>query len=175
MPSSIDGAIKFLETQWSSINDNKLKGIKAEVDFRDYLENKNVHYIPGGWILSPGKNTNVEIPCQEKICLLPIEIDFSWVNSGQGNNNITPALISAYNYFRQVGVITYFVVPESIDENSFKLPSKRQGTTKAIYPRPYSLLFKTILPNGQLEDVNISDVMINFPNSMKQIYYEYLI
>lgn len=164
MPSSIDGAIRFLETQWSSINENKLKGIKAEVDFRGYLKKKKVHYIPGGWILSPGKNTHVEIPSKEKICLLPIEIGFSWVSTGQGGNNITPALMSAYNYFRQVGVTTYFVVPEPIDEVGFKLPSKKQGATRAMYPRSYNLLFKKISSNGQFEDVNMSDVMKNFPH-----------
>ena len=37
MPGSLAQALEFLETQWSSINDNKIKGSEAEIRFRHYL------------------------------------------------------------------------------------------------------------------------------------------
>ena len=37
MASNINQAINFLETQWSSINENKAKGVLAEIRFIDYL------------------------------------------------------------------------------------------------------------------------------------------
>ncbi len=164
MPGSIEEAIKFLETQWSSINENKIKGIKAEVDFKRYLEVNNTHYIPGGWILTPGNSTLTDIPGLKKIALLPIGLDFRWSGgTGNSNNAVTPAQISAYNYFRQVGVSAYFLEPDPVDENNFELPSKSNGKTKANYPRTYKLHFKTMSPNGRLETVDLSDVMSNFP------------
>ena len=54
MPGNMNDAIKFLETQWSNINANKLKGIEAEVRFRTWLTQNNVHYISGGWVISSG-------------------------------------------------------------------------------------------------------------------------
>ncbi|MEI8602318.1 hypothetical protein P4S55_16465 [Shewanella sp. PP-Sp27a-2] len=162
MPATKDDAIRFLETQWSSINDNKTKGIKAETEFRQYLEKNRIHFIPGGWILTPGKNTKVEIPSHHKICLLPMESDFSWARSGR-TTNVTPALMSAYNYFRHVGLTTYFVEARDVDESKFNHPTKSEGASRAVYPRPYDLIFKTISPNGEFDEVNFQDVFLNFP------------
>ncbi|WP_323753427.1 hypothetical protein [Marinobacter sp.] len=162
MPINKADAIQFLETQWSSINDNKVKGIKAEVEFVEYLENNNVHYIPGGWIMMPGKNSKIDIPTSNKICLIPVCANFSWSGSGQ-KSSISPALMSAYNYFQQVGVTTYIVEPSEFNESSFQLPKKRTGNTKAQYPRSYQLDFKTISPRGSFESVRYSEIFNKFP------------
>lgn len=163
MPANKEDAIRFLETQWSSINENKIKGIKAETEFRQYLEANNIHFIPGGWILIPGKNTNVVIPSQHKICLLPMEADFSWAPS-ERTTTVTPALMSAYNYFRQVGITAYIVVSRDVDESQFINPEKRKGSQRAVYPRPYEMIFQSISPGGEFNEVNFQDVFSNFPN-----------
>ncbi|OFC71381.1 hypothetical protein [Alteromonas confluentis] len=162
MPQTKQDALSFLETQWSSINDNKIKGIKAEAEFRQYLEDNEIHYIPGGWILTPGKNTNVKIPSEHKICLLPMEKGFSW-SKKNAHLFISPALISAYNYFRQVGVKTFFVEPTNVDETAFSVPKKSTGTKRAVYPRPYDLRFNTISPSGGLAKVDYAEVFSSFP------------
>jgi hypothetical protein len=64
MPRDLDHAIQFLETQWSSINLNKIKGINAEIRFEAYLNSPAItplfdYIIPGRWILSPGRNTTL--------------------------------------------------------------------------------------------------------------------
>lgn len=167
MPKSIDQAISFLETQWSSINENKIKGIVSEVRFQKLLYDRGLHYIPGGWILEPGKNTEAEIPALRKICLIPKEWRFSWQASDQSNRNAnpTPAEISAYNYFRDVGVTTYILLPKDIREDAFELPvpKKLSPTDRAIYPRSYKLDFNTINPRGHLESVPFAKVMEFFP------------
>ena len=162
MPKNTDIAIRFLETQWSGINDNKVKGIIAETEFRNYLIKNQIHHIPGGWILTPGKNTNAVIPSLHKICLIPIEASFSW-NNCKDSNTLTPAQMSAYNFFRQVGVTTYFVYANKIDESQFQLPTKSNGKLKATYPRPYKLLFKSMDHNGQFVDTNFETMMQKFP------------
>ena len=162
MPADIETAIHFLETQWSSINENKIKGIIAETGFRNYLRQNNIHFIPGGWILAPGKNINVEIPGLHKICLLPMITGFSWYQN-EFANSVTPAQIAAYTYFRQVGVKTYFVFPEDINEGEFTLPTKRRGNIRANYPKSYNLQFKSIAPNGNFTIVPFDDVMSDFP------------
>lgn len=162
MPGNRDDAIRFLETQWSSINENKVKGIKAETEFTQYLESNNVHYISGGWILIPGKKTEVDIPSHHKICLLPVGAGFSWAPS-EKDSTATPALISAYNYFRQVGVTTYIVEPREIDETKFSLPVKSKGSQRAVYPRPYDLIFKKFSSNGKFIEVDFEKVFSNFP------------
>jgi len=162
MPSNRNDAISFLETQWSGINDNKIKGIKAEIEFRRYLEENEVHFIPGGWLLIPGKNTKVSIPGEHKICLLPMEQDFSWALSDR-NHDVTPALVSAYNYFRQVGVETYIVEPRNIDESMFSIPAKSVGSKIATYPRPYELVFKIISSAGNFREIDFKEVFRNFP------------
>jgi len=42
MPSSSSLAINFLETQWSHINANKLKGIAAELRFESHLNTPGI-------------------------------------------------------------------------------------------------------------------------------------
>ncbi len=164
MPRTREEAINFLETQWSSINDNKLKGIHAEISFKSYLHENNVHYLPGGWILIPGKNVIAEIPPHEKICLLPVEYDFTWCGNTEAlfETNVTPAQVSAYNYFRQLGVTTYFLFPNEINQDNFILPTKSEGTRRANYPKSYDLSFKTISPTGDFIEVPFTTVMSQF-------------
>jgi hypothetical protein len=163
MPATKEQAIHFLETQWSSINDNKLKGIYAEIQFKRFLLENNVHFLPGGWILAPGKNTKVTVPGLYKICLIPVEHNFSWATPSGVNQLIgqSPAAISAYNYFRQLGVTTYFLFPDNIDESNFILPSRSERGRSAHYPKPYNLKFKTINPRGEYDSREFQDVMAN--------------
>lgn len=163
MPKDRQQALAFLETQWSSINDNKVKGIEAELRFKEYLKTENLHHVPGGWILTPGNFKLSPVPAVEKICLLPKRHHFSWEDSPGVINTYTPAEIAAYNYFRQVGVRTYFVHPTNVVESGFETPTKSNGSTKAKYPRSYKLDLCAISPKGLPQIVSEEDVFRNFP------------
>ncbi|HEY3372389.1 MAG TPA: hypothetical protein VGK10_16155 [Prolixibacteraceae bacterium] len=162
MPRNLEHALQFLETQWSSINQNKLKGINAENRFDSYLNSAAIrplfdYIIPGGWIISPGKNININPTTIGRIAILPISKPFSWT---QGSR-IFPftAQVLAESYFRQVGITTYFVYYETQGnvqvENAFVIPSK--GT----YPISYPLEFFRIGGNG-LAPVTLAEVTRNF-------------
>jgi hypothetical protein len=97
MPSNMNDAIKFLETQWSNINANKLKGIEAEVRFRTWLTQNNVHYTSGGWVISSGENTNSKIPSIDKICLLPLSYHFSWQSPARAKDKITVSRFTLFS------------------------------------------------------------------------------
>lgn len=164
MPSSIQQAINFLETQWSSINDNKIKGILAELAFKSFLNQQDIHFIPGGWIMSPGNKTLCEVPAREKVCLLPRNVTFSWqAPTTIAAAPVTPAEISAYNYFRQVGVRAYLVYPSNIVETNFAIPQPRQGATRATYPKNYHLDFMSISQQGELQSNPVGTVFQSFP------------
>jgi len=164
MPSSIQQAINFLETQWSSINDNKIKGILAELAFKSFLNQQGIHFIPGGWIMSPGNKTITQVPAREKVCLLPRNAPFSWqAASTNAAAPVTPAEISAYNYFRQVGVTTYLVCPSNIVEADFAIPQPSHRAVRASYPKSYHLDFMSISPNGQLQSNPVATVFQAFP------------
>lgn len=163
MPSTPSHAINFLETQWSSINDNKIKGILAEIRFKDFLFQNNYHYAPGGWIVTPGKPTINKIPTKEKICILPRKHMFTWQNQAVSNNNLTPAEITAYSYFRQVGMKAIFATPATVNELSFANPAPRVGSARAKYPRPYMLDLHEIGPNGTFSPVSPLSVFNQFP------------
>lgn len=163
MPSNIFNAVNFLETQWPSINENKIKGILAEIRLKSFLLEHNTYFGPGGWIITPGKpTTHSTIPTANKICLIPRPWYFSW-QSNHGTPFLSPAEISAYNYFRQLGVQTYFTEPVNINEEEFLLPTPRNGNTPASYPKPYNLNLKIVAPNGQLELITSESVFRNFP------------
>ena len=162
MPASSQDAITFLETQWYSINDNKLKGIHAETAFAKYLVENEVHFIPGGWILTPGNNSVTDIPARHKICLLPVSHSFSWSLLPK-SDTASPALLSAYNYFQQMGISAYLVEAKNPDESSFELPLPSSGRHKAYYPKPYDLSFKKIAPKGSYEETPIEKVFSKFP------------
>lgn len=165
MPSNINDAISFLETQWSNINENKLKGIEAEVRFRSWLTLKNVIFINGGWLVTPGKNTNSLIPPLDKICLLPLDFEFSWQGTaGLKSHSPSYGHITAYSYFRQLGMATYFVRPVDVNEGAFQLPmpKNKSSSKKAQYPRSYNLEFLSYTSTG-LQSVSLPNVMTNFP------------
>lgn len=163
MPFSIEKALNFLETQWSSINENKIKGIKAEIRLDNYLHSENIiplisYVIPGGWIISPGKNSLIDTTTKGRIALLPIPTKFSWTE----NSITTPltAQIIAESYFRQVGIKTYFAKFDTsenvIIEEGFQIPSHGN------YQTSYELRFYKVGANG-LEEVPFHDVFIDFP------------
>lgn len=162
MPRDLDHAIQFLETQWSSINLNKIKGINAEIRFEAYLNSPAVsplfdYIIPGGWILSPGRNTNINPTTRGRIAILPIPTSFSW---SPGLNPLPfAAQVIAESYFRQVGITTYFVKFDTQGnvqiENAFDIPA--QGNYNTSYP----LEFYKVGANG-LVQVAIAQVTANF-------------
>lgn len=162
MPNNLELAICFLETQWSSITANKIKGINAEIRFEAYLNSPVIrplfdYIIPGGWILSPEKNTHINPTTKGRIAILPIPTSFSWT---QGLNPIPfTAQVLAESYFKQVGITTYFAEfntnGQSQIENAFALPAKRN------YPIPYSLNFYKIGANGLIQ-VPLVNVTTNF-------------
>lgn len=163
MPNNIDTAIKFLETQWSSINENKIKGINAELRFEEYLitqlHNNYQYLIPGGWIISPGKNINIDPPTSGRIAILPIPTKFSWTT--QSIDVPFTAQVLAHSYFNQTGIKTYFTEFDFNGnfslESTFVLPARRN------YQISYPIDFYKVGPNG-LEVVHISEVMQHFTN-----------
>jgi hypothetical protein len=162
MPRNLEFAIQFLETQWSSINQNKIKGINAEIRFEAYLNSQLIrplfdYIIPGGWILSPGKNVNINPTTMGRIAILPVPKSFSWT---QGLNPIPfAAQVLAESYFRQVGITTYFVMYDTNGnpqiENSYVIPAR--GNYQISYP----LEFYKIGANG-LVPVHLAQVTSNF-------------
>lgn len=162
MPNSLEIARCFLETQWSSITENKIKGINAEIRFEAYLNSPLIrplfdYIIPGGWIISPGKNTYINPTTNGRIAILPIPTSFSWT---QGLTSIPfTAQVLAESYFKQVGIITYFVKFDTNGqaqiEDIFALPEKRN------YQISYSLDFYKIGANG-LAQVPLTNVTSNF-------------
>ncbi len=163
MPSSLQQAIKFLETQWSSINENKIKGIVSEIRLKEFLINNNHHFVSGGWILTPGNPSISVIPTREKLCILPRGHSFSWNASNQDGGLLTPAEMSAYNYFRQVGLRALFAKPINVEEINFSLPIRSAGIKRANYPRPYQLQLQEVSPNGKFINVSIDEAFEKFP------------
>lgn len=163
MPISPTDAMNFLQTQWSSVNDNKVKGILAELRFKDFLFQSNVHCVSGGWIVTPGNPSLVSTPTKEKICLLPRTQSFTWQTTAGISGNLTPAEISAYNYFRQVGVRALFTSPVAVNEHLFTNPVPRIAKYKAQYPRPYDLQLSEVGPTGVLNTVTAASVFARFP------------
>lgn len=163
MPASIAQAINFLETQWSPTNENKIKGILAEVRLKSFLETHNTYFGPGGWIVIPGKTTNHTIPTRNKVCLIPRGWSFSWQTTNNTGAALSPAEISAYNYFRQLGIQTYFADPVTPNQANFSIPTPKNRNIRASYPKPYQLDLKQIGPNGQLQSIASSSVFSNFP------------
>lgn len=163
MPATLAQALAFLETQWSSINENKVKGIEAEVRFKIYLNTIGAHAVPGGWIMVPGTPSVTAIPTAHKICLLPRAVPFSWGVGTPSTAVATPAEIAAYLYFRQVGIRAFFIRPDAINQSAFVTPvSSRNGGT-ALYPKPYTLTAFDVGPDGNLRSVPTPQVFAHFP------------
>lgn len=163
MPSTLSNAINFLETQWPSNNENKKKGILAELRLKDYLTQNNHHFISGGWIMSPGKPTiSSEIPTLDKLCILPRKHSFSWETTTNNRNSLSLAELAAYNYFRQVGLTVLFANPVDINETSFQPPTPSARRVRAQFPRPYELQLQRISSTG-LTIVSTEDAFSKFP------------
>jgi hypothetical protein len=167
MPATRSDALAFLETQWSSINDNKVNGILAEVRFKAFLEAMQCQFISGGLLLVPGNPSIASIPMHAKICVLPRPHSFTW-NPADDRTTLGPADLSAYNYFRQAGIMTYFASPARVDESAFAIPTKKQGKAKAAYPRPYALRLSHVGQGNDLKTVDASEVFTNFPRRSGQ-------
>jgi hypothetical protein len=163
MPSSLSLAINFLQTQWSSINNNKLKGILAEIRLKEYLSENGVFYGPGGWIMVAGQPTGGNVPTQSKVCLLPRTSHFSWNTAENLGGVLLPAEISAYMYFRQLGIQTFFVDPTPFTENQFTLPTPSANSQRANYPKPYALELKQVGQDGSLTPASTAVVFSSFP------------
>lgn len=162
MPSSRNLCINFLETQWSSITPNKIKGIEAEIRLEQHLNSVPLNQlyeflIPGGWIISPGKNQIIDPPTAGRIAIIPIPTSLSWT----GYIAPTPfsAQVLAHAYLRQVGIKTYFAkfdtLGNAITEASFIIPARRN------YQTNYNLEFFEIGANG-LVQVPIATLISNF-------------
>ena len=162
MPRNINLALNFLETQWSSINDNKAKGVIAEIRLKEYLGLENItrlysQVIPGGWIVAPGCVwEGCHDPTLSRIAVIPNFTEFNW--SGHIQRHSFTAQVTATTYFGQAGIPVYFVdfagnINDYIDK--FVLPSSGN------YPTPYPLIFKTVGAN-ELEEVTVSEMMRSF-------------
>lgn len=162
MPSTPGLAIDFLETQWSSINDNKLKGIAAEIRLEHHLNlplNRLLYdyIIPGGWILTPSKNTFINPVTAGRIAIIPIPTSLSW-SAGLPAVPFT-AMVLAESYFRQTGIKTYFskfdTTGSAAIETGFQVPASR------AYHTTYGLHFYKIGASNLIE-VQVQEVMAHF-------------
>lgn len=162
MPNSLEQAVNFLETQWYSINDNKSKGVLAEIRFKEYLSSTDVRplyfqVIPGGWIMTPGQVwENCQDPTTHRIAVIPNMNSFSW--SPELIPHSFTAQVIAHTYFGHAGIPVYFAdINYSITEYEprFSLPASRN------YLVSYPLIFKTVGENG-LDEVGFEDMMANF-------------
>jgi len=166
MPNNRENAIRFLETQWSSINDNKVKGIEAEVRFENHLNSPAMSslyqfIIPGGWIISPGNIRLTNLPTKNRIAVLPIPKSFTW--SGVINPPSFSGQVLAHSYFQQAGIEVYFAecgtILNTANEGSFAIP------TRGSYLRSYNINFKKVGAQG-LVSVPTVIVMNNFAPRM---------
>ena len=105
-------AIEFLETQWSSINENKAKGVLAEVRFLEHMKSsqaKEAYFqiIPGGWILTPSKRSSkCSSPYKNRIAIIPPNASFSWSKDATEHSFVSQVI--AHTYFSHAGIILYF-------------------------------------------------------------------
>lgn len=162
VPNTLSEAITFLETQWPSNNENKMKGILAELRLKEFLTQHNHHFISGGWIMIPGTTSRSETPTLDKLCILPRKHSFTWEDTNNNRNSLSLAELSAYNYFRQVGLTVLFANPVDIDETQFELPSPAVGRVRAKYPRSYELQLQKVSNTG-LTTVTTEDAFSRFP------------
>lgn len=162
MPQNLETAIQFLETQWSSTNDNKIKGIQAEWRFEQYLRSPEISslfrfIIPGGWIIAPGTVDRVGVPTHHRIAILPILKKFTW--SEEVDQPAFAAQVLATTYFEQAEIKVYFAEFEpdmnTGIESTFVVPASRN------YQIPYSLTFKQVSAQN-LISVPINEVMQHF-------------
>ena len=161
MPATSSDAVAFLETRWSSINENKTNGILAEVRLNEFLTANNCHVAPGGLLMTPGTNTKAQIPTKEKLCVLPRRHSFSW-ETGTRQDDLTLAEISAYLHFRQAGIATYFARPTAINERTFERPTPSSDKVKARFPRSYDLELLSLSPESKLVPVRTEEVFKSF-------------
>lgn len=176
MPKSINDALKFIGTQWSNINDNKIKGVIAESKLKQYLESHSDKYesiLSGGWIITPNKNTIVDTPPHHRIAIIPIYKPFSWGNPSS-NKHLLHVHHLDYHYLSQAGIKVYFAQPISstdcadLDESIFKIPrgASKKPKTKAYKPITYKFRFYTISKSKFIE-VPESEVMEYFPKKVR--------
>lgn len=167
MPSSRLEALEFLETQWSSINENKVKGILAELRFKKHLAHNNYHYVPGGWIITPGNPSITSVPADAKVCILPRRHQFSW-EAGGVSSTPTLAETAAYHHFKQVGMQVLFAEPALIVESSFEPPRAGVKSAPSTLPRPYSLELKEISGPSQFKAVPAATAFAKFPRKTRR-------
>lgn len=111
----------------------------------------------------PGKPINDIIPTKNKVFLIPREWHFPWQSTNSGGATLSPAELSAYNYFRQLGISTYFAEPSAPAQSTFALPTQSTPIKSAVYPSSYHLDLKQVSPNGQLQTIAPESVFSNFP------------
>lgn len=165
MPKNISVAIDFLESQWYSTNENKIKGILAEIRFRELVKQLGLHTSPGGWILTPGKPDYAPVPAHRRVCVLPLRHRFSWEAGGIAHEP-TPGQIAAYILFRQLELKTYFLRPASVDEAKFDGATRSQTRSGVVYKRPYELTLFEIGPDGIEKPAEPREVFSAFPRRM---------
>jgi hypothetical protein len=166
MPNNRENAIRFLETQWSSINANKVKGIEAEVRFENHLNTAAMSglyqfIIPEGWIISPGNIRLTNLPTKNRIAILPIPKSFTW--SGAINSPSFSGQVLAHSYFQQADIKVYFAECSTIlnaaNQSNFAIP------TRGSYLRSYDINFKKVGAQ-ELVPVPTATVMNNFAPRM---------
>lgn len=162
MPSDINQALDFLESQWSPRNLNKLKGVAAEIRLEKLLRTPTLmqHYqfiVPGGWIFTPSTNAYTNPATAGRVAVLTIPTAFSWTKGLIEPS--THALSLAQGYFNQVGIPAYFSkfdTGRNISlEGAFIVP----GTSN--YPVPYPLEFLQATSSG-MTNVSINNIMSGF-------------
>lgn len=169
MTLTVNDALDFLETQWASANQNKVNGILTEVRFKALLASHKVHWTPGGWILTPGNYSITALPTKSKVCLIPQVPQFSWLPMQSSGANPSLSQVSAFSFFRQMGVDAYFAQISGGLPATFALPtakSKRTATSPekpASYPASLAVQLVQSQPSGAAAVIPASQAFASFP------------
>jgi len=109
---------KYLSKSISSLNKNKLNGMIAEIDFRNYLKSLGLkdRISPGGWII---RNVGPSAFGHNTIVLFPEFIQYD--TDYQESDNFTEPPRSLHTIcatMHQIGIKSYYCVPTIIKHDS---------------------------------------------------------
>ncbi|MFS4469814.1 hypothetical protein [Chryseobacterium sp. T20] len=136
--------LDYLSASISSINQNKINGMLAEIDLRNTLNNLGFggRISQGGWII---RNVGNGVFGHQSSVLFPMTIEPD--NDYAPNRNLEEppiALHTICSTMHQIGVHSFYCVPTIMRQND---PSSIVWHTKQLgipNPQPYTLLLNTI-------------------------------
>jgi hypothetical protein len=117
----------FLSRAYSSVNQNKINGIHAEVDFFNYLNGLGFagRTSPGGWIMRPSRVPNFGA---EAIAVFPEIVQVGGDYSpGRQPPQVPPSVEAAAYKLRDAHIKTYFCYPVEYPDGRIAWMGMRRG------------------------------------------------